>query len=938
MAWSQTQQDNFNILLTEIISTVDKDIITPQWLEDQLESNNLERDLLAEYLLNYMADETSTLGSYPIVETTWGDIDTLFHSINEQIDLDGETASSITKYFDGIRSNILDKFGSSEDGYRGDDSWIESDGQINKTKITAKIKNDKERFWNESIVYLLAYFLRYIDQDFIKEFENLNPIDYSDEIAAADQPENRTLSDTTYLDDFPSDVDNTYGSIPVTDGSLKGGYRVTDIKNANAANSFSAGWNSDKTIFTPWVVPNYNINGKTYDGVRQKDEILQALQSGKQMQFTRKEGTYHYIRLIMDKYLRRVEVEDLDRNFWVIGQVLAAISAYLFDDNSPLKEVLSGFLNEIIQIWENLLYLWIFLLVKNMREITNVVTEVCYVPRSDIETYRKFDDFKFNEDYSDFDYVSYFSYLKDEYSESNLCIVPAFRCGGIKHNYYTDEVYPATIFYNRNTDEWTVIKNSTVIDIGEDKFASKIGGLNWSNGTSYAYMAPFDEIKNMTSSMEDLNFYGLLRVKPKITASYSDGVISAKVFLYVQDVARLMYDSSYIDSDYTGYYYINTNSAVTSTTPEYYDSVNKIENTTEKIFSITKGFYRGELASFLTQAKEVSFDLKIYTYPCYPLINVDIGDSTQTYTITNSVQYISISGNKIIDNDTDQEVGNTATQDIKMLEKLEENSIIDYKGEASPFVFATSQRLYGFWYSNLDTDGIYGYYNKEGTGKKFTTSTYNRNAGSAAVAALLYNAYSDSYISYPKYYRIDDHCYALGYYNNATGSTQGWGNRSTFIYTTDSKGTIKENNWCIRYIQAAGPYTTYDHDDFQKGISKEILTDDTTEGTLQSDNGEFTSDIYGMCTSIQINLFFPDGTYAFKIYRRAKSPDNSNMANAMSAEDYWLDGSFSGSHPWESTEYSSNYKQLRAKIDNNYYVKSAATYDYEKYHNNGTSR
>jgi hypothetical protein len=50
----------------------------------------------------------------------------------------------------------------------------------------------------------------------------------------------------------------------------------------------------------------------------------------------------------MPKYLRRVEVEDLDRNFWVIGNVLAAISAYLFDPNSPISKEFEKILNELI--------------------------------------------------------------------------------------------------------------------------------------------------------------------------------------------------------------------------------------------------------------------------------------------------------------------------------------------------------------------------------------------------------------------------------------------------------------------------------------------------------------------------------------------------------------------------------------------------------------
>ena len=49
----------------------------------------------------------------------------------------------------------------------------------------------------------------------------------------------------------------------------------------------------------------------------------------------------------MPEYQRVVEVEDLDRNFWVIGQVLTGICAYLFEVDSPLKDLLRGMLDEV---------------------------------------------------------------------------------------------------------------------------------------------------------------------------------------------------------------------------------------------------------------------------------------------------------------------------------------------------------------------------------------------------------------------------------------------------------------------------------------------------------------------------------------------------------------------------------------------------------------
>jgi len=60
----------------------------------------------------------------------------------------------------------------------------------------------------------------------------------------------------------------------------------------------------------------------------------------------------------MPKYTRRVEIEDLNRDFWVIGEAISEISGFLFDDESPLAKMFKGITSELTQIWENLIYLW----------------------------------------------------------------------------------------------------------------------------------------------------------------------------------------------------------------------------------------------------------------------------------------------------------------------------------------------------------------------------------------------------------------------------------------------------------------------------------------------------------------------------------------------------------------------------------------------------
>lgn len=217
---------------------------------------------------------------------------------------------------------------------------------------------------------------------------------------------------------------------------------VHDIVNANAGNSFEE---------NPWVIPNINIDNKQYPEVRKNDKIERILNDDKFLQFTH--STFKkYIRLLMPEYQRVVEVEDLNRNFWVIGQVLTGILSFLFDKDSPLNNLFNGILDELAQFWENLLYLWIaFALIS--QELTNndVQIIVTPVPNDLLRPYIKFDDF---------DYVSstgvlkdcwknHFQYMKDLYNKSTVIIIPEIRKSKYQENYYAQSLYPGVIVYNR---------------------------------------------------------------------------------------------------------------------------------------------------------------------------------------------------------------------------------------------------------------------------------------------------------------------------------------------------------------------------------------------------------------------------------------------------------------------------------------------------------
>ena len=163
------------------------------------------------------------------------------------------------------------------------------------------------------------------------------------------------------------------------------------ILNGDAGYSFSS---------EPYVEPDKNIDTETYENVRGDDKIESVLKNKKQMQYTHTQnktdgkGTNKYLRLLMPKYLRRVEVEDLNRNFWVISQVIGLISDYLLNPSSPLNTIISGILKEITQIWDNIYQIW--KAIKRIDSIDERINQVAEVAQKtkvsiDLNRYPKYD-------------------------------------------------------------------------------------------------------------------------------------------------------------------------------------------------------------------------------------------------------------------------------------------------------------------------------------------------------------------------------------------------------------------------------------------------------------------------------------------------------------------------------------------------------------------
>ena len=171
----------------------------------------------------------------------------------------------------------------------------------------------------------------------------------------------------------------------------------------------------------------------------------------------------------MPEYKRNVEIEDLNRNFWVIGQSLSLLYAYLFDENNPLPLLLSGILDEITQLWENMFYLW---LTTSMLTEKQWYKDIRFIKYPIIEN--EIDDFSLEltqkEILQKF-WVAAGNKIIDRYSGIAVVVMPEIKFNNYAKNYYASSICPGIIIYDNsqfNPDYWLSIlpfEKALIIDL-----------------------------------------------------------------------------------------------------------------------------------------------------------------------------------------------------------------------------------------------------------------------------------------------------------------------------------------------------------------------------------------------------------------------------------------------------------------------------------------
>lgn len=344
------------------------------------------------------------------------------------------------------------------------------------------------------------------------------------------------------------------------------------------------------------------------------------------------EKANRWIRLIMPQNKRRVEIEDLNRNFWVIAQVIAGVSAYLFDGDGPIGEFLKGMIKEIGQLWENVIYLWMAQgLIGEPPFITDTHCEVLMPNAAHGKVSMTYDDFVCSPE---------LNYLLQKYPDKNLCILPYMRKNNYENDYYSKVSFPGVYIYDRNMDSpsWEVLPlNTTGLEIDLGDYADHIYGIiklpeyNISTGKymvddftaemfpehyrNYLIFAPLSSAPYIGLDLK--RYYGLARdiidFDGELYKKNSEGIWEKNpqidVHIIFRDTAREMMTDRVLNlMEYRGQY--EEGEIVTKKYKTTLDS-DPLAEVAPTLTPIKKGYYQGEMLSTYVDVDDPMYSIMV---------------------------------------------------------------------------------------------------------------------------------------------------------------------------------------------------------------------------------------------------------------------------------------------------------------------------------------
>lgn len=339
-----------------------------------------------------------------------------------------------------------------------------------------------------------------------------------------------------------------------------------------------------------------------------------------------------WIRLIMPQNKRRVEVEDLNRNFWVIAQVIAGVSAYLFDGDGPIGEFLKGMIKEIGQLWENVIYLWMAQgLIGEPPLITDTHCEVLMPNAAHGKVSMTYDDFVCSPE---------LNYLLQKYPDKNLCILPYMRKNNYENDYYSKVSFPGVYIYDRNMDNpsWEVLPlNTTGLEIDLEDYADHIYGIiklpdyNISGGEymvddftaemfpehyrNYLTFAPLSSAPYIGLDLK--RYYGLARdiidFDGKLYKKNSEGIWEKNpqvdIHIIFRDTVREMMTDRVLNlMEYKGQY---EEGAITTKKYKTVLDSDPLAEVAPTLTPIKKGYYQGEMLSTYVDVDDPMYSIMV---------------------------------------------------------------------------------------------------------------------------------------------------------------------------------------------------------------------------------------------------------------------------------------------------------------------------------------
>lgn len=453
-----------------------------------------------------------------------------------------------------------------------------------------------------------------------------------------------------FIENFET-MDDTTVLLPI-EGENKS-ITIETLKNADAGVNFPELSSNPEHYVVPW----WNGSGISYEDERKHDQLNSTINRENKLQFTRRpnlddtdesvdeDKLKEWIRLLMPQYGRRVEIEDLDRNFWVIGQTIAAISNYLFGQDASLPKILEGMTREISEIWENVLCLWLGIAMISQNEQHEIKTIVMPLPPRSNDHSRKFDNIDDqtyyvydqtdqglvitipNEENFMEDIRQRIFYLADKYNQ-NLCVIPYVRLDNYKHNHYAAEWYPCIYTYHKDGDGWDYVRlyeraADKVYEFVvspkyemENRFSPNIYASKQDKNGRLLYKFPFSELSE-TASDGRILLYAALRTIPEVSSTLTpDGIEINSFTLYVYDAANEVVNGT--ERRIGQYHFENQNDNYVHYTPNILPSPEQDTKLHYKRFEVNKaGYYLGEIPSWKGKTARITEVQDIFTREAY---------------------------------------------------------------------------------------------------------------------------------------------------------------------------------------------------------------------------------------------------------------------------------------------------------------------------------